>query len=203
MVNVEVEFSDKQYTLFNKLKMYGDTAPEILKNIFFHCLSEIPDLNKELESIKLSDNIDFIRQELDNLYAVYEDTTEPLGRWDDKKFGDITTTLSELQVFRTVVSGKPNIAAPFRHLWERTFNMLVSDYDDVDEYDAVAMATLFSLNDFSERALDADMLRDCALYLIEVWFIRYAHTLKSAKEQGRRRFSRPLAHESIVPNPIL
>ncbi|MCK5660160.1 MAG: hypothetical protein KAH86_02295 [Methanosarcinales archaeon] len=203
MVNVEVEFSDKEYALFDKLKMHGDTPPDILKKVFFHCLSEIPDLNKELESIKLSDNIDFVRQNLDNLYAAYEDTSEPLAEWDDKKFGDITTTLSELQVFRTVVSGEVNIATPFRHLWERTFNMLVNDYDNVDEYDAVAMATLFSLNDFSEGALDADMLCDCALYLMEVWFIRYAHTLKLSKETGNRRYSKPLSYDPIVPKPIL
>lgn len=203
MVNVEVEFSDKEYALFNKLKMHGDNPPTILKKVFFHCLSEIPDLNKELESIKLSDNIDFIKQNLDKLYAAYEDTNEPLERWNDKKFGDITTTLSELQVFRTAVSGAPNIAEPFRHLWERTFNKLVSDYDDVDEYDAVAMATLFSLHDFSEGKLDEDLLRDCALYLMEVQFIRYAHTLKLSKEMGSRRHSKPLSYDPIVPKPIL
>lgn len=202
MVNVEVEFTDKQYSLFDKLKMFGDTAPDILKNIFFRSLSQVPDLNKELESVKLSENIERIKQELDGVYALYDETTQPLDAWNEEKFGHITGKLNELHIFKGVV-GSVSLANEYKLLWERTFNTLTHEYDDVDEYDAVAIATLFTLSDFSEGALEGELLHDCAIYLMEMWFIKYAHTLKLSKETGNRRHSKPLSYDPIVPDPIL
>jgi len=185
-----VTLTDTEYEILSKMTIVAGEDGEKLRNLFRYYVSTIPELRSSEYALKRAENKEELDAQLKLVWESYEDTDNPMEKWDEARLKRLYTLLLEINAIMKIGEDQFTPSNKFRGLFKMLLHDVATESKDMDEYSAACIATIQLLQSFSSGTLSKEDIRDCTILINEGWLFAYATAMKRAREfmKTKRKF---------------
>ncbi|HIH44958.1 MAG TPA: hypothetical protein HA257_07780 [Candidatus Methanoperedenaceae archaeon] len=185
-----VTLTDTEYEILSKMTIVAGEDGEKLRNLFRYYVSTIPELRSSEYALKRAENKEELDAQLKLVWESYEDTDNPMEKWDEARLKRLYTLLLEINAIMKIGEDPFTPSNKFRGLFKMLLHDVATESKDMDEYSAACIATIQLLQSFSSGTLSKEDIRDCTILINEGWLFAYATAMKRAREfmKTKRKF---------------
>lgn len=188
--DLTVTLTDTEYEILKKMTIVAGEDGEKLRNLFRYYVSTIPEMKSSEYALKRVENKEELDALLKLVWDAYEDTDNPVEKWDEAMLKRLYGLLSEINALMKIGGDQFTPSNKFRGLFKMLLHDVATESKDMDEYSAACIATIQLLQSFGSGTLSNEDLRDCTILINEGWLFAYATAMKRAREfmKTKRKF---------------